>query len=118
MLLVAGTVFGEYRGFSLDQVTTRSWLALGYLIIFGSVITFTAYNWLLEHYSPTLVATHTYVNPIVAVLLGWAYAGESVTLQVVLAAGMVVLAVVLVDRGTSQLQKTDKKLEIEVPELV
>jgi drug/metabolite transporter (DMT)-like permease len=118
MLLVAGTVFGEYRGFSLYQVTTRSWLALGYLIVFGSVITFTAYNWLLEHYSPTLVATHTYVNPIVAVLLGWAYAGESVTLQVALAAAMVVLAVVLVDRGTSQLQKTDKKQETEVPELV
>jgi drug/metabolite transporter (DMT)-like permease len=119
MLLVAGTVFGEYRGFSLSRVNTRSWLALGYLIVFGSVITFTAYNWLLEHYSPTLVATHTYVNPIVAVLLGWAYAGETVTLQVALAAAMVVLAVVLVDRGTSQLQKAEQKQEKEqVPELV
>ena len=53
----------------------RSWLALAYLIVFGSIIAFTAYNWLLEHYSPTLVATHTYVNPIVAVLLGWWLAG-------------------------------------------
>src|SRR6202521_1972645 len=117
-LLLAGTVGGEYRGFSFASVALRSWLALGYLILFGSVMAFTAYNWLLEHYSPTLVATHTYVNPIVAVLLGWAYAGESVTLQVALAAAMVVLAVVLVDRGTSQLQKTDKKQETEVPELV
>ena len=47
------------------------------LILFGSVVAFTAYNWLLEHYSPTLVATHTYVNPVVAVLLGWAYGGEA-----------------------------------------
>lgn len=119
MLLAAGTVFGEYRGFSIYQVSTRSWMALGYLIVFGSVIAFTAYNWLLEHYSPTLVATHTYVNPIVAVLLGWAYADESVTLQVALAAIMVVGAVVLVDRGTSQIQKADKQSAREqVPELV
>src|SRR5204862_284356 len=70
-LLLVGTSVGEYRGFSFASVSLRSWLALGYLILFGSVVAFTAYNWLLEHYSPTLVATHTYVNPIVAVLLCW-----------------------------------------------
>src|SRR5260370_467863 len=68
-LLLVGTAAGEYRGFSLASVSVRSWLALGYLILFGSVVAFTAYNWLLEHYSPTLVPTHTYVNPIVAVPL-------------------------------------------------
>jgi len=62
-LLLVGTAVGEYRGFSFASVSLRSWLALGYLILFGSVVAFTAYNWLLEHYSPTLVATHTYVNP-------------------------------------------------------
>ena len=103
MLLTTGTLVGEARGFSFAQVTPRSWLALAYLILFGSVIAFTAYNWLLEHYSPTLVATHTYVNPVVAVLLGWAYAGEALTLNVALAAVMVVGAVVLVDRGTNKL---------------
>jgi drug/metabolite transporter (DMT)-like permease len=103
MLLFTGTVAGESRGFSFAQVTTRSWLALAYLIIFGSVVAFTAYNWLLEHYSPTLVATHTYVNPIVAVLLGWVYGGEVLTFKVGLAAVMVVGAVVLVDRGTNRL---------------
>ena len=103
MLLTTGTLAGEARGFSFAQVTTRSWLAMAYLILFGSVIAFTAYNWLLEHYSPTLVATHTYVNPVVAVLLGWAYAGEALTLNVALAAAMVVGAVVLVDRGTNKL---------------
>ena len=103
MLLFTGTVAGEAKGFTLAQVSTKSWVALGYLIVFGSVITFTAYNWLLEHYSPTLVATHTYVNPVVAVLLGWAYGGESLTLRVGMAAALVVTAVVLVDRGTNRL---------------
>jgi drug/metabolite transporter (DMT)-like permease len=104
MLLGTGTLAGEAKGFSLSQVSTKSWLGLAYLILFGSVIAFTAYNWLLEHYSPTLVATHTYVNPIVAVLLGWAFAGEALTVRVAVAAALVVLAVVLVDRGTARLQ--------------
>jgi drug/metabolite transporter (DMT)-like permease len=103
MLLVAGTVFGEWRGFSLHQVTGRSWGALAYLIVFGSIIAFTAYNWLMEHYSPTLVATHTYINPIVAVLLGWLLAGEAITVSLVMATGLVIVAVILVDRGMGRL---------------
>jgi len=104
-LLLVGTAVGEYRGFSFASVSLRSWLALGYLILFGSVVAFTAYNWLLEHYSPTLVATHTYVNPIVAVLLGWFFAGEAVTLNVLLSTAMVIGAVMLVDRGMARLQQ-------------
>ncbi len=104
LLLVAGTVAGEARGFHFAAVSDRSWMALGYLILFGSVIAFTAYNWLLEHYSPTLVATHTYVNPIVAVLLGWLLANETVTLNVAMAGAMVIGAVVLVDRGMARLR--------------
>jgi drug/metabolite transporter (DMT)-like permease len=102
-LLLLGTAVGEYRGFSFATVSLRSWLALGYLIVFGSVVAFTAYNWLLEHYSPTLVATHTYLNPIVAVLLGWLFAGEAVTLNVLLATALVISAVMLVDRGMAKL---------------
>jgi drug/metabolite transporter (DMT)-like permease len=105
MLLVTATIAGEARGFSFARVSRKSLLALGYLILFGSVVAFTAYNWLLEHYSPTLVATHTYVNPVVAVLLGWAYGGEVLTMKVGVAAALVVLAVVLVDRGTNRLQQ-------------
>ena len=106
MLLAAGTLAGEAKGFRLSQVSPKSWFGLAYLILFGSVMAFTAYNWLLEHYSPTLVATHTYVNPVVAVFLGWAFGGEALTLSVALAAALVVLAVVLVDRGTNRLQQT------------
>lgn len=104
MLIGTGTLVGESKGFALAQVSTKSLLALGYLIVFGSIVAFTTYNWLLEHYSPTLVATHTYVNPVVAVLLGWAYGGEALTMRVGVAATLVVLAVVLVDRGTNQLR--------------
>ena len=105
MLLTTGTLAGEAKGFSASQVTAKSWWALAYLIVFGSIIAFTAYNWLLEHFSPTLVATHTYVNPMVAVVLGWLYGGEAVTLRVGIAAALVVGAVVLVDRGTNKLKR-------------
>lgn len=111
-LLLVGTVLGEYRGFSFASVSVRSWLALGYLIVFGSVVAFTAYNWLLEHYSPTLVATHTYVNPIVAVLFGWLFAGEAVTLNVLLSAALVIGAVMLVDRGMTRLQQSPERSQI------
>ena len=103
MLLTVGTIAGEARGFSFSSVSYRSWAALAYLILFGSVITFSAYNWLLEHYSPTLVATHTYVNPIIAVLLGWLLAREPITLNLGIAAAMVIGAVMLVDRGMARL---------------
>jgi len=102
-LLLVGTVAGEYRGFSLAAVSMRSWLSLGYLIVFGSVVAFTAYNWLMEHYPPTLVATHTFINPIVAVLLGWLLASEAVTFNVLVSAAMVVSAVILVERGMARL---------------
>lgn len=104
MLLTSGTVLGEARGFTIQTVPVSSWLALAYLIVFGSVIAFTAYNWLLERYSPTLVATHTYVNPIVAVLLGWWLAREHVSVNVLLSAAMVIAAVLLVDRGMARLK--------------
>lgn len=99
-LLTVATVLGEWRGFSFSHVTAKSWLAFGFLVIFGSVITFTAYNWLLEHYSPTLVTTHTFINPVVAVLIGWAVAGEHLTVSAGIATAMIVGAVMLIERGS------------------
>ena len=110
LLLTTGTIAGEASGFSFSQVTIRSWLALAYLIVFGSVIAFTAYNWLMEHYPPTFVATHTYINPIVAVFLGWWLAGEKVTINVAIAAALVILAVFLVDRGMAKLHIDSKSV--------
>lgn len=108
LLLIAGTITGEWHELSLASISHRSLAALAYSIIFGSIVTFTAYNWLMEHYSPTLVATHTYINPIVAVLLGWLLAGEAVTLNVGIAAAMVIGAVMMVQQGTSQLSEKAK----------
>jgi len=106
MLLTIATVAGEWRGFSLAAVAPRSWLSLGYMVVFGSIITFTSYIWLLEHFSPTLVATHTYINPIIAVLLGWVVGDEKLTLNLAIAAALVISAVILVQRGTALLRNS------------
>jgi drug/metabolite transporter (DMT)-like permease len=69
------------------------------LISFGSIVAFTAYTWLLQRCPPALVATHTYANPVVAVLLGWLLASEALSLRVVLASVAILGAIVLIRRG-------------------
>lgn len=95
-LLVAG-LSGEYRGFSLSEVSTRAALAWLYLVVFGSLVAFTAYIWLLGVTSIAKVGTYAYVNPIVAVLLGWAVLGEPVSVRTVVAAAVILLGVALVN---------------------
>jgi len=102
MLIAGGLLRGEHRAFDLSQVSTPSLLGLLFLIFFGSLTAFSAYAWLLKHYEPTLVATHTYVNPIVAVLLGWAFAGEELTISILLSMALAILAIWLVNRGSLQ----------------
>ena len=80
-----GLVAGEWRTFDPAQVSTRSLLALAYLIVFGSIIAYTAYSYLLRNARPTVVSTYAFVNPIVAVLLGWLVAGEALSGRVALA---------------------------------
>ena len=99
MLLLVAWLTGEMRGFHPADVNIRSLAGLLYLIAFGSIVGFTAYNWLLERCSPTLVITHAYVNPIVAVLLGWAVAGERLDLSLLVATVLVVSAVALAGRA-------------------
>lgn len=98
LLMLAGLAAGEGVRLDPTAVSMRSFVGLLYLIFMGSLVAYTAYIWLLQRCSATLVATHTYVNPVVAVLLGWALAGESVTLRSLLAAAAVVAAIVLVGR--------------------
>lgn len=100
LLLLAGTLTGEAAGLSLARVSLRSLLGLAYLAVFGSLVAYSAYFWLLQRRPPALVATHTYVNPIVALLLGWALAGEAITSRIVFSAAAVVAAVALVSRGS------------------
>ncbi|MGH9603515.1 MAG: EamA family transporter [Terriglobales bacterium] len=104
LLLLAGLAFGEHRSLDLAAIAPRSVLGLLYLIVFGSLVAFTAYNWLLDHVSPTLVATHTYTNPVVAVLLGWWLAGENLNWRVLIAGGMILGAILLVRRGTAPVE--------------
>jgi len=99
MLLLGGFARGEHHQFSFASVSTLSFLGLLYLIFFGSLVAFTAYSWLLKHYPPTLVATHTYVNPIVALVLGWLFAGEKITVSIVISATLAIAAIALVNKG-------------------
>lgn len=93
MLVVIGFVSGERFTASYDA---RTWVALAYLVVFGSVIAFTSYVWLLSSAPISLVATYAYVNPVVAVFLGWLVLREAVTPAVLVGGGIVVLAVALV----------------------
>ncbi|HEU5403620.1 MAG TPA: EamA family transporter, partial [Terriglobales bacterium] len=102
MLLASAAISGELRGFHWSTVSGRSILGLFYLAIFGSIIAYSAYTWLLQRCSPTLIATHTYVNPVVAVFLGWALAGETLTRRMLLAAGLVIVSVICVSFGHSE----------------
>jgi drug/metabolite transporter (DMT)-like permease len=102
MLLLAGTLMGEWSGFKIAAVSRTSWLGLAYLLVFGSLIAFTAYSWLLKNAQPAMVATYAYVNPVIAVILGWAIAGESFTSQMSIGAGVIVGSVVLITSQTSE----------------
>ncbi|MER6997990.1 EamA family transporter [Streptomyces sp. NPDC000410] len=94
--LLVGLGRGEQHGFSIDQVSGRSWTALAYLIVFGSLIAFTAYAWLLHSAPLSLVATYAYVNPVVAVLLGALILDESLTWPIAVGGAVVVAGVCLI----------------------
>jgi len=99
MLLIAAGITSEFQQTHWASISLRSVFGLGYLITFGSVVAFTAYTWLLQRVPPALVATHTYANPVVAVILGWLLAHEPLTMRVVLASAAILGAIVLIRRG-------------------
>ena len=94
MLLAA--IAGEFSGFRLHDVSSRAWFALIYLIIAGSLIGFTAYVWLLHYESPTKVGTYAYVNPVVAVALGYFLGGETVGPRTILGTFLIVVSVITI----------------------
>lgn len=96
LLVLMSFILGEWSDFNFSQVIIRSWLGLAYLIVFGSIITFSAYTWLLTVTSATRISTHTFINPIVAVLVGWAFGGEALTKNMLLASVLIIIAVYLV----------------------
>ncbi|MGO8734450.1 MAG: EamA family transporter [Terriglobia bacterium] len=102
--MLAGGVFlaltaaslGEFRNFHPSTVSRGAWLSLLYLIVAGSIIGFTAYVWLIHHESPTKVGTYAYVNPVVAVLLGYLLGGEALALRTILGTAFVLISVLTI----------------------
>ena len=96
LLIVAAATFGEFRGFHTRDVSARAWLALLYLVIAGSIVAFTAYVWLIHHESPTKVGTYAYVNPVIAVVLGYFLGGEALGARTILGTLLVLVSVVVI----------------------
>ncbi|HZT61397.1 MAG TPA: EamA family transporter [Pyrinomonadaceae bacterium] len=96
LMIAAGTITGEWKSFDAAHVSALSAVALLYLIVCGSVVAFTAYSWLLRTVTPARASTYAYVNPLVAVLLGWALAGEELTTRTILAAVVITASVVVI----------------------
>ena len=95
-LITVGLAAGEWRGFEPQAVSIKSILAFAYLVVFGSLVAFSAFSWLIRTTEPTLVSTHTYVNPVVAVFLGWLIAGEQVGPRTLIASALILGAVFVI----------------------
>jgi len=96
MLTLAAAGFGEFHNFHPSVISRGAWLALLYLIVAGSIVGFTAYVWLIHHESPTKVGTYAYVNPVVAVLVGYFLGGEALGIRTVLGTICVLISVVVI----------------------
>lgn len=95
-LMLAGIVTGEFFRFRIQSVSFTSLLACAYLTLFGSIVAFTCFSWLLKNTTPSRAATYAYVNPCVAVVLGWAIAGEPITARILIAMAVIVTAVIVI----------------------
>jgi drug/metabolite transporter (DMT)-like permease len=96
LLTITAGLLGEFRGFQPQAVSLKAWLALAYLVVAGSIIGFTAYVWLIHHESPTKVGTYAYVNPVVAVLVGYFFGGEPITVRTIVGTLLVLVSVVVI----------------------
>jgi drug/metabolite transporter (DMT)-like permease len=103
MLAVVAGVLGEFRNFHPSRVSREVWFALAYLIVAGSIIGFTAYVWLIHHESPTKVGTYAYVNPVVAVLVGYFLGGEALGSRTIVGSLFVLVSVMVIT--TTQAKK-------------
>lgn len=111
-LLIVGLLRGEWAVFDPSAISSNSVFALFYLIIFGSLIGFTAYSWLLKNAQPSMVATYAYVNPVIAVLLGWGIAGESLTSQMLIGAFIIIVSVALITANKKSKNTDESEFEI------
>ncbi|MBA3543012.1 MAG: EamA family transporter [Chthoniobacterales bacterium] len=117
LMMIAGLVHGEARHFHFSQVTAVSLGAFIYLVLIGAVVGYTAYIWLLRHCDPSKVATYAYVNPVVAVLLGSFFAGETLTLRTAVAAAIIIGSVAVVINAQQDRKKNARPLIPMVAEM-
>jgi drug/metabolite transporter (DMT)-like permease len=115
LLFLTSFVTGEPGRFDPAQVSAKSVLALGYLIVFGAIIAFTAYVWLMRVAPPVLVSTYAYVNPVVAVLLGWAFASEPLTAGTLVAAAVILTGVALITSSQAGHKQEEAPPKKEAP---
>ncbi len=111
LLTMSAAFLGEFRGFRLQVVSRGAWLALLYLIVAGSIVAFTAYVWLIHHESPTKVGTYAYVNPVVAVVVGYFLGGETIGPRTMLGTLLVLVSVVVIT--TMPARKIESKVFVE-----
>jgi drug/metabolite transporter (DMT)-like permease len=111
LLALTSAALGEFRGFHPTTVSRDAWIALVYLIVAGSIVAFTAYVWLLHHESPTKVGTYAYVNPVVAVLIGYFLGGEALGARTILGTALVLVSVVVIT--TAKAKKPAPALAVE-----
>ena len=115
-LVIVGSLTGEWSLIRQASITPKSCLALGYLIVFGSIIALPAYKWLLTVVPPGRAATYAYVNPVIAVFLGALLAGEALSPRVILACSVIVIAVVIITRASLRQSPTTDAAVVEAPE--
>jgi drug/metabolite transporter (DMT)-like permease len=116
-LLLASVLLGDLKGFSVRAVSTGVWFALAYLVVAGSIIGFTAYTWLIHHESPTKVGTYAYVNPVVAVLLGYFFGGEELGARTVAGTVLVLVSVIVITTTPKPLEPARLTHKTELAEL-
>jgi drug/metabolite transporter (DMT)-like permease len=113
IMTLVSLVSGEAAQLNMSAVPAKGWIALGYLVLFGSILGYTAYGYALAHAPLSLVGTYAYVNPVVAVFLGWAILAEPITTIVVTGGALVVAGVALVVTGErTNSKRADKVADI------
>ena len=105
LLTLTAALLGEVQGFRVSAVSIGAWLALVYLIVAGSIVAFTAYVWLIHHESPTKVGTYAYVNPVVAVVLGYFLGGEALGMRTIVGTVLVLVSVVVITTTPKKIEK-------------
>jgi drug/metabolite transporter (DMT)-like permease len=116
LLLIVSALTGEPARFAWSELSLKSALSVGYLIVFGAIVAFTAYVWLMRVAPPVLVSTYAYVNPVVAVLLGWAFAGEPLTAGTLISAAVILAGVALITTAQGKSAPAEAKPAEPAPE--